>query len=121
MNAIEIEQFKTEEFKANLEKAKGTYAKMVNQYLDQLKHSKTVQKNFEQSSYKGEKEYQSIYNAASKLIFAGKKVILAAKNITKYELLSGLHDDNPLSSSSIYANSVIEAKKHIANLNESEK
>ena len=121
MNAIEIEQFKAKEFKENLEKAKGTYAKMVNQYLDQLKESKKAQQNFEQSSYKGEKEYQSIYNAASKLIFAGKKVILAAKNITKYELLSGVHDDNPLSSSSIYSQSVIEAKKHIANLNESEK
>jgi len=119
MNAIEMDRMV--EFKANLEKAKGTYAKTINQYLDQLKHSKTVQQNFEQSHYKGEKEYQSIYNAASKLIFAGKKVILAAKNITKYELLSGVHDDNPLSSSSIYSQSVIEAKKHIANLNESEK
>jgi len=119
MNAIEMDRMV--EFKANLEKAKGTYSKTINQYLDQLKQSKTVQQNFEQSSYKGEKEYQSIYNAASKLIFAGKKVILAAKNITKYELLSGVHDDNPLSSSSIYSQSVIKAKKHIANLNESEK
>jgi len=113
MNAIEMDRMV--EFKANLEKAKGTYSKTINQYLDQLKQSKTVQQNFEQSSYKGEKEYQSIYNAASKLIFAGKK------NITKYELLSGVHDDNPLSSSSIYSQSVIKAKKHIANLNESEK
>ena len=119
MNAIEMDRMV--EFKTSLEKAKGTYAKTINQYLQQLKESKTVQQNFEQSHYKGEKEYQSIYNAASKLIFAGKKVILAAKNITKYELLSGLHDDNPLSSSSIYSQSVIEAKKHIANLNESEK
>ena len=89
---------------------------MIAEYSAAISGVKSAQQTFESSAYKGGAEYQLVYDANSKLIYAGNRVINAAKAITKYEILCGLHDDSEYTNAEIYQQSVANAKQIISNM-----